>query len=47
MGYLDYQNKTAGIGPSWKVGDSFEEEVEKIKDYYRPIKGKYPEKGIR
>ncbi len=46
-GYLDYENKIAGIGPSFEAKGDMKENIEKIKDFYRPIKGKFPENGIR
>lgn len=46
LGYLDYANKIAGIGPVfWPTGD-FDKDVEEIKTFYRKIAGKYPEKGV-
>ncbi|MFT4568099.1 MAG: 1-acyl-sn-glycerol-3-phosphate acyltransferase [Saprospiraceae bacterium] len=43
-GYLDYEKKIAGVGPvvvypSGEPGD----ELERIMDFYRDIKGRYPE----
>ena len=46
-GFLDYENKIAGIGPSFEASENMEEQIEMIKDFYRPIKGKFPEKGVR
>ncbi len=45
-GFLDYKNKTAGVGPMFVVNGHIEEQIEDIKNFYRPIQGKYPEKGV-
>jgi 1-acyl-sn-glycerol-3-phosphate acyltransferase len=45
-GYLDYKNKIAGVGPSFDAKGDMSENIEKIKDFYRPIQGKYPEQGV-
>ena len=47
LGYLDYANKEAGIGPHIFPNGKIEEQIEEIKSFYRTKKGKYPEKGIR
>jgi len=47
LGYLDYQKKHAGIGPIVYPGESIEEDMETIMDFYRGVSGKYPEKGVR
>ncbi|MBK6264306.1 1-acyl-sn-glycerol-3-phosphate acyltransferase [Marivirga sp. S37H4] len=46
-GFLNYEHKIAGIGPMFTVNGQMEQQIEDIKDFYRPIKGKYPEKGVR
>ena len=46
-GYLDYENKVAGIGPAFYTNGKVDEQINEIKDFYRPIKGKFPEQGIR
>jgi 1-acyl-sn-glycerol-3-phosphate acyltransferase len=46
-GYLDYENKIAGVGPKFEANGNMSETIEQIKEFYRPIKGKYPEKGVR
>ena len=48
MGYLDYQNKTAGVStivlsPSGNI----EADIAKMKDFYRTIPGRHPERGIK
>ncbi|MGK7389437.1 MAG: 1-acyl-sn-glycerol-3-phosphate acyltransferase [Candidatus Cyclobacteriaceae bacterium M2_1C_046] len=46
LGYLDYANKEAGIGPYIIPTGEVDEQIEEIKDFYRTKKGKFPEKGI-
>lgn len=46
-GYLDYKNKRAGVGPKFIVDGHLEKQLEEIKDFYRPIQGKYPENGVK
>lgn len=46
MCYLDFENKTAGIGPTFYPTGNFEKDIEEIKSFYRKIKGKFPEKGV-
>lgn len=45
--YLDFQNKTAGIGPVFFPTGNMENDLEQIKNFYRSVKGKYPENGVR
>jgi 1-acyl-sn-glycerol-3-phosphate acyltransferase len=45
--YLDYAKKEAGIGQVFYLTGNMEEDLNKIKDFYRTITGKHPEKGIR
>lgn len=47
LGYLDYENKIAGVGPTFEAKGDMTETIEKIKDFYRPIKAKFPEQGVR
>ena len=47
LGYLDYKNKEAGVGPAfWPTGD-YEKDLEEIKAFYRTKQGRFPEKGVR
>ena len=46
LGYCDYKNKIAGIGEVFKTTGKVEEDIEKIKDFYRKVVPKYPEKGV-
>ncbi|UOQ71144.1 1-acyl-sn-glycerol-3-phosphate acyltransferase [Hymenobacter cellulosilyticus] len=47
LGYLDYKNKEAGVGPAfWPTGD-YEKDLEEIKAFYRTKTGRFPEKGVR
>ncbi len=45
-GFLDYENKIAGVGPMFVVTGQMNKQIEEIKRFYRTIKGKYPEKGV-
>ena len=44
MGYIDYGNKTCGLGPSFKPSGDIQADFEIIRDFYTDIKGKYPQK---
>jgi len=43
LGYLDYKNKIAGVGPPVYPSGNMEADMKKIMDFYRPIQGKWPE----
>nr|WKN40190.1 1-acyl-sn-glycerol-3-phosphate acyltransferase [Tunicatimonas sp. TK19036] len=47
LGYLDYKKKEAGIRPEpfYPTGDA-EQDIERIKEFYRTIHAKFPEKGV-
>lgn len=45
-GYLDFEHKIAGIGPTFYPTGDIEKDMEELKAFYKPIKGKYPEKGV-
>lgn len=44
FGYLDYEKKEAGIGGMIMPTGDVEADMKVISDFYRDIKGKYPEK---
>lgn len=44
LGYLDYENKTAGFGKVVNITGEKEEDMKIIREFYRNIKGKHPEK---
>ncbi len=46
LGYIDYENKKTKIDKVFHPTGDIDKDLESIKDYYRPIKGKYPNKGI-
>ena len=46
LGYIDFPKKTAGIGPVFYPTGDIDKDIETIKDFYRPIKGKHPERGV-
>lgn len=45
--FLDYKKKQVGVGPTFHPTGNMEEDIEKIKDFYRTKTAKYPEKGVR
>lgn len=47
LGYIDYENKIGGLGPVFYITDDVEKDIETLKNFYRNIKGKYPENGVR
>jgi 1-acyl-sn-glycerol-3-phosphate acyltransferase len=47
LAYLNFEKKVVGIGPTFYPTGNCEKDIETIKDFYRPIKGKYPDKGVR
>ncbi len=44
MGFLDYPNKTGGVGPTLIPSGDMEKDFEKLRAFYATVKGKYPEK---
>lgn len=46
FGYLDYKKKNAGVGGVFYPTGNFEEDLEKIKDFYKTVTAKYPDKGV-
>jgi 1-acyl-sn-glycerol-3-phosphate acyltransferase len=44
MGYIDYENKICGLGPSFKPTGDIQADFEIIRNFYTGIKGKYPKK---
>jgi len=47
IGYLDYKNKLAGIGPVIQPNGMILEQIEEMMVFGRTITGKYPDQGIR
>lgn len=47
LGYLDYKEKHAGVGPIIYPTGNYEEDLEKILAFYRTKTGKHPEMGVR
>jgi len=41
-GYLDYGNKTGGLGPVVYVTGNFEEDFKKIEEFYKGKKARFP-----
>ena len=44
--FMDFEKKIVGIGPTFYPTGNIEQDLETIKAFYRPIKGKHPEKGV-
>ncbi|MFT7589428.1 MAG: 1-acyl-sn-glycerol-3-phosphate acyltransferase [Limisphaerales bacterium] len=44
LGYLDFANKTAGVGPAIMPGENIEEDLQKIMSFYQTKAAKFPEK---
>jgi len=42
-GYLDFQKKEANIGYSFMPTGNIEQDMEKVREYYKEVQGKYPE----
>lgn len=47
FGYLDYRKKNAGIGGVFYPTGNYDEDLEKIKSFYRTVTARYPEKGVQ
>lgn len=47
IGYLDYKNKLAGIGPVIQPNGMILEQIEEMMVFGRTITAKYPDQGIR
>lgn len=46
-GYLDYEKKHAGIGPTIMPTGDYEADLKEIKNFYSTVTPKYPEQGVR
>lgn len=46
LGYLDYQNKQAGVGGCFMPSGDLETDMKRIIDFYKDIQGKFPEKYL-
>jgi 1-acyl-sn-glycerol-3-phosphate acyltransferase len=47
IGFLDYKNKLAGIGPMIQPNGQMESQIEELMAFGRTVTGKYPNQGIR
>lgn len=43
-GYIDFGRKAVGFGPLLHLTGDIDRDMKKIRDFYRPIRGRYPEK---
>jgi len=46
LSYMDYTTKVAGIGKIVHLTDNMEDDMRSIMDFYKTVKGKYPEKFV-
>lgn len=46
VGFVDYKEKRAGIGPTIYPSGNIEEDFEKIRVFYRTKTGKFPDQGV-
>ena len=46
-GFLDYERKVAGLGPAFVPGDDVSLDMNRIREFYKPIQARYPEKTSR
>jgi 1-acyl-sn-glycerol-3-phosphate acyltransferase len=44
--YIDFEKKLVGFGPTFYPTGDIDKDMEEIKAFYRPIKGRHPEKGV-
>lgn len=47
LGYADYKKKVAGIGPIVFPTGNLNEDIEKMKNFYRDKKGRFPNQGVK
>jgi len=47
LGFLNYKLKHAGVGPVIYPSGNLEADIETIKNFYRPLQGKFPENGVK
>jgi 1-acyl-sn-glycerol-3-phosphate acyltransferase len=45
--YIDFERKVVGFGPTFIPTGDADKDIETIKQFYRPVKGRHPEKGVR
>jgi 1-acyl-sn-glycerol-3-phosphate acyltransferase len=47
LGFLNYKLKHAGVGPVIYPSGNLDADIENIKNFYRPLQGKFPENGVK
>lgn len=47
LGGFDYKARQVILSPPFPLTDDLEADIERMKDWFRPLKGKNPENGIR
>lgn len=43
LGYLDYRRRRGGVGPMFLPGESLDEDVQRIRNFYATVTAKHPE----
>jgi 1-acyl-sn-glycerol-3-phosphate acyltransferase len=46
-GYLDYEKKVAGLGLSFQLSGNMQQDMDRIREFYKGVAAKYPEKKSR
>lgn len=47
LGFLDYKNKIAGVGPVFYPTGDYKNDLREIQQFYRDKQGKFPDQGVR
>ncbi|GJM60870.1 MULTISPECIES: 1-acyl-sn-glycerol-3-phosphate acyltransferase [Persicobacter] len=47
LGYLDFERKRAGIHSVYHPTGNYDQDLEEIMSFYRTVKGKHPELGVK
>ena len=47
LGYIDFGKKEVGFGPTFYPTGNYDADIVQIMNFYKPIQGKHPEKGVR
>ena len=47
LGYIDYEKKIGGFGPVFYPTGDLDKDMLEIKSFYKGIKGRFPENGVR
>lgn len=47
LGFIDYEKRVGGFGPVFYPTGDVEKDMKEIKGFYKNIKGRFPENGVR